>query len=182
MKHILIDMDNVIFATMVGFNKKLSEMFPEVEIIPVEGIRDHNFYNLYPKEVHPKLDAVWKLPGFFRDLEPIPGALEAVLEIARTNHITICSRPFLDSETCESDKKASIRKYLGRDLTKRLGLIRDKTEVRGDILIDDYVNQKTGFYTPTWEHVLYTQPWNLQDTQKRRLTWQNWKQVLPELA
>jgi 5'-nucleotidase len=129
----------------------------------------------------PKLDEVWKSPGFFLELKPIPGALEAVAEIAELNDAAICSRCFLDSPTCESEKKAGVRKYMGREWVKRLILVRDKTRIKGEILIDDCYPQE-GIYKPEWEQVLYTHPWNEKLTGIRRITWQNWKRVLPELA
>jgi 5'-nucleotidase len=180
-KHVLVDMDNVLVATMQGYNKRLDEMFPEIKIIPYEQITDHNFHELYPKELVPKLEKVWKSQGLFLRLAPISGALEAIEGISRNNDVLICSRPFLDSPFCESEKKEWIRAYLGREWAKRLVLVRDKTRIRGELLIDDHPGQEKGAYTPDWEHVLYTQPWNIQDTQRRRLTWENWKQVLPEL-
>ena len=59
----------------------------------------------------------------------------------------------------------------------RIILTRYKTLVVGDILIDDRP-ELTGIKSPTWEHVLFDQPYNKAVTGKRRLNWQNYQKVL----
>jgi len=52
--------------------------------------------------------------------------------------------------------------------------------IRGDILIDD--NPKILHEDKaSWEHVLYDKSYNKDIKDKRRLTWQNWHEVLTEL-
>jgi 5'-nucleotidase len=55
----------------------------------------------------------------------------------------------------------------------------DKTLVRGDVLIDDRPYIK-GDFTPSWEYILYDQPYNRKNTEFRRLDWSNWREVLTE--
>jgi 5'-nucleotidase len=57
---------------------------------------------------------------------------------------------------------------------------KDKTIVHGDFLIDDKPSIK-GVQQPTWEHLLYSQPWNAKVSSKRRITWQNWRSVIDSL-
>jgi hypothetical protein len=37
-----------------------------------------------------------------------------------------------------------------------------------------------GTHTPSWEHILYTQPYNQHIKSKRRLTWESFRNVLFE--
>ncbi|WP_421446371.1 5' nucleotidase, NT5C type, partial [Agrobacterium tumefaciens] len=56
-------------------------------------------------------------------------------------------------------------------------LTRDKTLVRGDLIIDDKPRIQ-GAVTPSWRHIVYDAPYNRQVTDAPRLTWQNWRSVL----
>jgi 5'-nucleotidase len=75
------------------------------------------------------------------------------------------------------EKYEWVDQHLGLAWVDRIVLTRDKTLVNGDILIDDRP-QIEGAAKPTWEHVLYDQPYNRSETGKRRLTWANWRTVL----
>ncbi|MEK6816756.1 MAG: 5'-3'-deoxyribonucleotidase, partial [Nanoarchaeota archaeon] len=106
------------------------------------------------------------------------GALEAILEMSRTpNEIFICTAPYLANPACTDDKLYWIGKHLGREWKNRTIITSDKTVVHSDILIDDRP-EIAGVQKPTWEQILYTQPYNLHITDKRRLTWKDWKSVL----
>jgi len=54
---------------------------------------------------------------------------------------------------------------------------KDKTIIHGDILIDDNPDVK-GVQEPTWQHILYSQPYNSQVNSKKRMTWENWESVI----
>jgi 5'-nucleotidase len=56
-------------------------------------------------------------------------------------------------------------------------IIRDKTLVKGDFLIDDKPEVK-GNQQPEWEYILYSQPYNQGGTSRRRMTWDNWEEVI----
>jgi len=55
--------------------------------------------------------------------------------------------------------------------------VKDKTLIIGDILIDDKPEIK-GISTPNWEHIIFDQPYNKNITNKKRINWDNFKEVL----
>ncbi|MDO8264840.1 MAG: 5'-3'-deoxyribonucleotidase, partial [Candidatus Parcubacteria bacterium] len=61
--------------------------------------------------------------------------------------------------------------------TKRIILSRDKTLIRGNFLIDDRPEIK-GSSIPEWEHIIFDCSYNRNVTNKKRLTWENWREVL----
>jgi 5'-nucleotidase len=69
-----------------------------------------------------------------------------------------------------------VEEHLGSDFTKRIILTRDKSLVRGDVLVDDKPEIR-GLATPNWQHILYDQPYN-RCLPGVRMTWRNWRHVL----
>jgi 5'-nucleotidase len=55
-------------------------------------------------------------------------------------------------------------------------LTRDKTLVRGDILVDDKPTI-AGLATPLWRHILFDQPYN-RHFPTLRLNWFTWREIL----
>jgi 5'-nucleotidase len=176
MKTLLIDMDGVLADTLNGFNKRLSELYPQIPLILYENLNEFYLENCYPKEYRKNIESIWKSKNLFLDLSPMPGAIEAIDKLRKISDICICSSPFEENPTGVQDKWDWIIKYFGKSYTKRLILTRDKTRVSGDYLIDDKP-VITGSKNPSWEHILYSHPWN-KNINKKRLTWQNWQEVL----
>lgn len=175
---ILVDMDEVVFFTYQGFCDKLKQRHPDINPIPYEKVTEFYFYNLYPENQRERVDSVWREEGLFKNLPLMNGALEALTELERKNEVRICTSP-ITSPYCSKEKFESVRENLGEKWLKKIILTKDKTIIRGDILIDDKPAIK-GIMEPTWEHILYSHPWNQHITDKRRLTWDNYKQVLKD--
>lgn len=76
-----------------------------------------------------------------------------------------------------AEKYLWVEKHLGREATNRLILTKDKTLVRGDILIDDKPHI-AGAMRPQWKHIVYDAPYNRERKDVPRMTWQNWRNVL----
>lgn len=107
-------------------------------------------------------------PGFYARLEPIYGACEALIQMVEDGHeVILVTSPWLTNPTCITDKFKWVEDWLGADWTERLIITKDKTHVAGDILIDDKPEIK-GTATPSWEHVLFAQPYNQYVTDKAR--------------
>ena len=76
--------------------------------------------------------------GFFSDLEPLPGAIDAVEGLKRLGYdVWLLSRPSTKNLNCYSEKAYWVQKYLGDDMVERLILACDKSLVKGDFLVDD---------------------------------------------
>jgi 5'-nucleotidase len=173
----LVDLDGVVTDTMAGFNQRWKEMFPGIRPVPREKISTFYIEDSYPEMHRKKVNQVWRSKGLFRNLKPIPGALLALEELNSISDVCICSSPFTENPDGAQDKWDWVNINLGKAWTKRLVLTSDKTRVIGDYLIDDKP-EISGKVSPTWEHVIYSQPWNSHITGKKRLTWDNYKAVL----
>lgn len=108
-------------------------------------------------------------PGFYRDLEPIEGAVEALHELLAQGHdVRICTTPDATNPTCASDKIAWVREHLGEEWVKRIDLTHNKAGVRGDVLIDDKPIIEDQRYAE-WRRIIFDQPYN-RDVEGARLT------------
>ncbi len=178
---ILVDMDDVLADYEQGFIDRWVERHPDKPYVPIEKRASFTFKGDYPKELHPLVDEIRCVPEFNYLLKPITGGLEAITKMQDLGHaVFICTSPFLPYQNCVLDKYRWTEKHLGADWLERLIITRDKTMIRGDILIDDNPCVK-GIEIPTWEQILYDQPFNRKITGKRRMTWANWETVLKEL-
>ncbi len=175
---ILVDMDGVLADFERGFLEKYRKQYPDKPYVLLEERRNFQVKDDYSEELQPLVKAIYQSPGFIRSLPPIAGGLEALCEMAVLGHdLFICTSPLSQYDPCVVEKYHWVDEHLGRDWIKKIILASDKTLIRSDILIDDKPEIK-GIATPCWEHILYTQPYNQHVPSKRRLTWQNWKEVL----
>ncbi|NLG74473.1 MAG: 5'-3'-deoxyribonucleotidase [Chloroflexi bacterium] len=178
---ILVDMDGVIADFEGSFINLWKQQYPRQAYIPLEDRKTFYLLHQYPQELQPLAMEIISAPGFYRGLDVIPGAVEALHEMVNLGiDVRICSSPARDYHNCVLEKYEWVDEHLGSDWIGRMILTEDKTLIRGDILIDDRP-ELPGSDTPTWEHVLYDQPYNRAVGNKRRLTWQNWKTVLKEV-
>lgn len=103
-------------------------------------------------------DAVYRA-GFFRSLPLKAGAVEAVrtLESAGCD-VFICTAPSLRNPSCASDKMLWVADHFP-SLRRKVVVSKDKTLVRGHILVDDKPEVQ-GILPPVWQHVLFQTPGN----------------------
>lgn len=175
---ILVDMDDTLVELCKRFELIWKEKHPDLICIPAE--RQPTFYveDCYPKEYVPLLKEALKDPSLFVMPEATEGGLEAITEMRANGHeVFICTSPISYYQTCVLEKYQWVEKHFGYEWTKKIILTKDKTIVSGDILIDDKP-EITGIAVPSWSHVLYDRLYNRHITNKRRLTWKNWKEVL----
>jgi len=175
---ILVDMDGVIADFEKGFLNNYRNLHPKKPFIPLEKRNTFYVQEQYPKALLPLVEEIILSKGFFLNLPPVDGSLESIMELSSLNEeVYICTSPLLKNPYCIQEKYEWINKYLGKGWNKKMILSPDKTLVQGDLLIDDkpHIN---GILQPSWEHILYSRPYNLQINSKRRLTWKNWKQVI----
>ena len=94
------------------------------------------------KEIVQDPPEMWE-PGFFRNLEVMPGAKEAVEAlIANPKYkVYIGSKHFSGTDYCASEKMGWLRENFPK-LIKRVVLVCDKKLLRGDYLIDDDLRWK----------------------------------------
>lgn len=177
---ILIDQDGVLADFEQGVSEYWQAKFGKaLPILPDE--RKH-FYLAHDLPEHrDELYAIYSVKGFFANLPPMAGAIDALHELLRVEHdVRICTAPITAYQNCVAEKFAWVEQHLGKEWVQRIILTKDKTWVRGDILIDDKPNI-TGNLTPVWEHWVYDQPYNRHLTKNPRISWQNkesWQSLL----
>jgi 5'-nucleotidase len=175
---ILVDMDGVLADFEGAFLDIYRRNYPDKPFIPLAERNSFYLRDQYAPELRSFIEGIYNSPGFYLDLPLIKGSAEGLQEMISTGHdVWICTAPSSSNPTCIQDKFDWLNRHFGSDLTKKLIVTGDKTIVRGDILIDDRP-EVTGAQEPSWQHILYSQPYNANITSKRRLTWDNWRSVI----
>ena len=114
MKKILyIDMDNV----LVDFSSGIARISDEI-VSQYEGDLD-------------------EVPGIFALMDPMPGAIEAFLELSAIFDTYILSTSPWENPSAWADKLLWVKKYLNDAAYKRLILTHHKNLNIGDFLVDD---------------------------------------------
>lgn len=126
MKRIYVDMDGV----LCDFSKARKQ---ELERDPTQAYPQAQF-------------------GFWMDLEPIPGAIEAFKKLCESFDVWILSRPSFDNLNSFTEKAYWVKKYFGPDILRKLILCRNKSLLIGDYLIDDCVNAHQREFKGTFIH------------------------------
>ncbi|XP_030150510.1 5'(3')-deoxyribonucleotidase, mitochondrial isoform X2 [Lynx canadensis] len=191
---VLVDMDGVLADFEGGFLRKFRARFPDQPYIALEDRRgfwlSEQYGRLQPG-LSEKAISIWESENFFLDLEPLPGAVEAVKQMANLENtdVFICTSPIKMYKYCPYEKYAWVEKHFGPDFLDQIVLATDKTVVSADLLIDDRPDI-TGKWpaagaepTPSWEHILFTACHNrhlqLQPPSRRLHSWaDDWKAVL----
>lgn len=102
---------------------RLSEMI--LNHLPESKMSGRDIY----KHIAPK--------GFFEDLDPYPGAIDALKELSKIHEVTIVTKP-LEWENCPGEKYSWLKKHLGYH--PKIVLV-SSMEIKGmidvDVMIDD---------------------------------------------
>lgn len=177
---LLVDLDGVVVNWTKQFEDDLALYYPSMEFAPM---REFSTPTYLPKDQQLAINMVKYRSGFYADMKPVRGAKKALKEIVADGHdLWFCSSPEVFNPTCESDKKTWLMTHFGEWWAKRLILTRDKTLVRGDILIDDRPDVD-GAVDPEWVHVLFSQTYNDHVTDKPRLDkWSQWQDALENIS
>lgn len=89
------------------------------------------------KKEHPQIEYPQSQFGFFSNLEPISGAVEAYKKLQEYYDVYILTRPSTYNLMCYTEKADWVKRYLGFDELENLIICCDKSLVKGDFLIDD---------------------------------------------
>jgi 5'-nucleotidase len=192
MKTILVDLDGVVVNYMGHVLLRLktqpgvTERYPEILDVNYEDISFWGLGELFPNiEIKQLIDITKTLPEMFLGPEPIEGSLKALEIIASEFNVFLCSSTFSAKHEADHvylEKIQWVRRYLGSEWVDRVILTRDKTVVSGDILIDDKPRISGINKNPSWQHVLFDQPWNREIEDLPRLVgWDNPEQIVKDL-
>ena len=128
MKRLFIDMDNV----LVNFES---------------GIKRLN--QATKAEYEGRLDEV---PHIFSLMDPLPGAIEAVHQLAQHYDVFILTTAPWKNPSAWSDKVSWVTKYLDDVFHKRIIITHRKDLCQGDYLIDDRGKNGTSEFSGEWIH------------------------------
>lgn len=179
---LLIDMDGTICDWNTWFDNHVDDLFPELaERLPrAKDARDFDLFKGLGVEEAAALTHVFNHQGFYADIPPIEGAVEAVTEMYAAGHtVNFVTSPWYTNTTCMQDKADWILNYFGESGLNDLIITKDKTTIRGDFLIDDKP-EVSGKQTPEWRHILFDQPYNRHIYKPRIKSWDNWEQVIKD--
>lgn len=171
---ILVDMDGVLCDWDQRFRAGTAHI---AHLLPADYYTRPSFdlFADLSDEVAAEVLAAMNEPGFYAELQPIDGAVEALHTMIDLGiHVAIVTSPWLTNPTCAQDKVEWLNREAGAGWGERIVITKDKTLVRGSILIDDKPSVK-GQLAPDWEHVFYTQRYNSHLPGRRLDLWAGWQ-------
>lgn len=182
-KTVLIDMDNTLAQFDKEFAKRWKVHYPAGS---EEAIATRKHFELemnFPDDPAAEEAAVkvMSAPGLFIAFEPADGCVVAVKEmVAAGLTVFFCTAPLpFQYEACVAEKYAWVRKHFGADFLSKIIITRDKTVIKGDVLIDDKPKITGAVGKPEWTHLIYTQSYNKDVEGVPRFTeWADWRASL----
>ena len=157
---LLIDLD----CTMV---EMLTPWLDQYNQITGENIRAENLteYNLTKVCKDSKtLDTILNQPGFFYNMQPMPGAVAVVQSLIDEGYnIIIVTQPPRRAEFAVRDKRRWMLKYFPNfDLTNII-FCHKKELIRGDLLFDDNPSHVVKWHQSNPKKILATLDWKYND-------------------
>lgn len=154
---VLVDMDGVQAGFHPAIISLLNEYHPHIDT----DIQFENFYVAKDFPEHEELvKSISDEVGFFENLPIIDGAKEGWDMLIEAGYDPrVCSSPLSTHPNCEQEKRNWLEKYFGTKVAGEALIVKDKTLYSGLALIDDKP-KITGRGTPTWQQILFTQPYN----------------------
>lgn len=115
-------------------------LYVDMDDVLCEYSKAHKRY----KEEHPEVDYPQSKEGFFRNLEPIKGAVEAVNRLREIPDLDvyILTAPSHKNPLCYTEKRQWIENYFDLEFTRKLVITTNKGLLKGDYLVDDYLEGK----------------------------------------
>jgi 5'-nucleotidase len=176
----LIDMDGVVADFYGHFLSIWREKYPDRVYVKPEDVTAFYLETLYPEEYKQDILDILRAPGFFANLPPMPGAIEALKKIREEDKFDtlLCSTPDSDSvnHNCSSEKMRWVERHLGNEWVKDVILTHDKTLVYGDFLLDDKP-KINGRRKPSWIQIMFQHAYNKDIHGFHMNGWEYWPSV-----
>lgn len=174
---VLMDMDQ----TTVAFRKGVVDGLVRLKLIQPGDIDPNNIETdktgkVIPEEIRQQYLEMVGSKDFFLNLKPMPGAVKGIIELHEKlqSHeigLEFLSAPW-DSEHCIPEKIEWLRQtWPEHDFYKTAHLLKDKAEVEGLLLVDDW-STVSAEGTPSWEQVIFDGANNRHiETDMRMMDW-----------
>lgn len=179
---IALDLDGTVAKWEDTYDKYLDHMGDVAINIP--RTRDQETFNLWEGRTVQESEILHKImdtPGFYREIDPMPGAIDAVRQMISDGHtVFFVTAPHPSNPTCADDKIWWTKTHFGSEYVDKLVITRDKTCIRADVLVDDRPDIH-GQLTPEWTQIFYDQPYNRAHTDRDRIkSWvgEGWKNII----
>lgn len=175
----LIDMDGV----LADFDARLVAELEDAGYPNVDEWVTHRPYFEFGPVDDILVRTVMKQPGFFRSLAPVVHAIEALREMVAEGHeVFLVTSPLSNSDHCIPEKIEWVKRHLGEDWLRRLVITKDKTIVRGDLLVEDNPEPNGVDARPAWNLVMFDRSYNRRCAHPalvgRLHSWRNWRDLL----
>lgn len=157
---ILIDQHGPLADFERGFLEEWRIRFPRRRYVALEDRRTFHVKDDYPRKRLADVESIYQAPGFYRGLSPVEGSISAIEEMIKLKHdVFVCTSPLSQYENCVLEKYEWVEHFLGREFTARVILSKDKTLIKGHVLIDDRPSID-GVEAGEWEHLVFDRPYN----------------------
>ncbi len=173
---ILVDMDGVLADYSGEFKRRWDCKHPDKPLANWENRQYHDIDKNYPQYTQ-FINNILMSEDFFHTLQPIPRAIQGLERLAQKHPVVICTAPSLRNKACVPGKYSWIEKNLGYEWVARTIITKDKTLAVGRYLLDDKP-EVNGAQIPSWEHLVFTQPYNRHITNKRRVSWDSIDKII----
>ncbi len=157
-KNILIDLDMTITDLHSTFMSIWEKKYPKRKTIKIQDRKHFKITDEYPEKYKDDIKKIINEPSFFKNMIAIENAIECVKYLAKNHEVIICTSP-IQTPGCHSAKWDWVLENLGEALAKSMVIVKDKTLIRGDYLIDDN-HEISGIYKPSWKQIVYKQGYN----------------------
>lgn len=179
---ILMDMDGVFADFAAGYYALARQVDPELYEALMEPKEQLNYYlhdHITDPELHARGDAISNHPSIFDILPPYEEAIEGMQRLKRIANeqeidVYICTAPHTSNKKSYISKPKWIEHYLGHEWLDKTLIVRDKTLVRGSILVDDKPTP-LGNFIPSWRHVVMPHSYN-REQQKINFVFPGWSE------
>ena len=181
-KVVLVDFDNTVNDFDLGFRTQWRISYPDRLVVPEAQRTTFRIEDNYLPGYKPDIRAIVGAAGFIAGLPPRDGAIQALQEMLASGlEVYICTAPLSKPLPNVPEKYQWVAQYLGEEWAKhRIIVSKDKTLIKGDVLIDDNP-EITGKRTAEWIRVVYDRTYNQQAVGRRLTHWSNWRAQLEGL-
>jgi 5'(3')-deoxyribonucleotidase len=151
---ILVDMDDTIEQLLKALVNRANERFHRS--VSVEDVTDWSIVCAFPGIEKKQIQDFMREPDFWKDVEPVPGAAEALKHFMDEGH-QVYIVTATESEHVNEKMKGVLYKYFPFISWDHVIVTSRKQMIRGDILIDDGIHNLEG---GEYRKILFTAPYN----------------------